>query len=98
MLTRDQQARLDEIRRRPPVSQGVQKRRGQHHKASSVPTGREIEVLTLVADGLTNLEIAAALVISIETVKTHVRHLLSKLDANSRPQLVAHGFRRGHLI
>lgn len=100
MLTREQQARLAEIRRRlPPVSSlpgapGVQQPSGRR----SDPSGRELEVLTLVADGLTNAEIAAELVISIDTVKTHVRHLIDKLGATGRPHLVANGFRRGHLI
>ena len=59
------------------------------------PTAREIEVLQLVADGLVNREIGQRLYLSEETVKSHVRHLLAKLQARSRAHAVAVGFRRG---
>ena len=59
------------------------------------PTAREVEVLQLVADGLVNREIGQKLFLSEETVKSHVRHLLAKLQARSRAHAVAVGFRRG---
>jgi DNA-binding NarL/FixJ family response regulator len=59
------------------------------------PTAREIEVLQLVADGLVNREIGQRLFLSEETVKSHVRHLLAKLQARSRAHAVAVGYRRG---
>ena len=59
------------------------------------PTMREIEVLQLVSDGLVNREIGQRLFLSEETVKSHVRHLLAKLQARSRAHAVAVGFRRG---
>ena len=59
------------------------------------PSAREIEVLQLVADGLVNREIGVRLFLSEETVKSHVRHLLAKLQARSRAHAVAVGFRRG---
>ena len=58
------------------------------------PTAREIEVLQLIAEGLVNREIGERLFLSEETVKSHVRHLLAKLQARSRAHAVAIGFRR----
>ncbi|WP_043660756.1 ATP-binding protein [Nocardia thailandica] len=52
-------------------------------------TGREFEVATLVADGRTNREIAAELVIATRTADTHVRNILTKLDLANRTQLAA---------
>ena len=59
------------------------------------PTAREIEVLQLISDGLVNREIGVRLFLSEETVKSHVRHLLAKLQARSRAHAVAVGYRRG---
>jgi DNA-binding NarL/FixJ family response regulator len=58
-------------------------------------TEREREVLTLVARGLANSEIAAELVISLATAKTHVANLLTKLDARDRIQLVILAYEAG---
>ena len=58
-------------------------------------TEREVEVLTLVARGLSNGEIADQLVISPATAKTHVAHLLAKLTARDRVQLVILGYQSG---
>jgi DNA-binding NarL/FixJ family response regulator len=52
-------------------------------------TGREREILQLLADGLSNADVAAKLFISQETVKSHVRHILAKLEADTRTQAVA---------
>ena len=60
-----------------------------------VLTEREMEVLTMVARGLSNGEIAEELTISPATAKTHVAHLLTKLDARDRIQLVILAFQSG---
>jgi DNA-binding NarL/FixJ family response regulator len=59
------------------------------------PTVRETQVLQLVSEGLVNREIGERLFLSEETVKSHVRHILAKLQARSRAHAVAIGFRRG---
>jgi DNA-binding NarL/FixJ family response regulator len=58
-------------------------------------TGRECEVLALVARGRSNREIAADLHVSIGTVKTHIGRLLTKLDARDRAQLVIAAYESG---
>jgi DNA-binding NarL/FixJ family response regulator len=58
-------------------------------------TDRESEVLRLVAAGLSNAEIAQRLYISPATAKTHVAHLLTKLDARDRVQLVILAYQSG---
>ncbi len=56
---------------------------------SDMLTPREREILQLLADGLSNGDVAERLFISQETVKSHVRHILTKLEADTRTQAVA---------
>jgi len=58
-------------------------------------TARETEVLRHLALGLSNKDIAAALSVTEETVKTHVTHLLGKLDASNRAQAIVQALKRG---
>jgi DNA-binding NarL/FixJ family response regulator len=52
-------------------------------------TRREGEVAALVAQGLSNSQIAASLVISVRTVETHVQHIMDKLGCGTRAQIAA---------
>jgi DNA-binding NarL/FixJ family response regulator len=51
-------------------------------------TAREREVLVLVARGLTNREIASALSVTVETIKTHVKRIFTKIGVHDRAQAV----------
>ncbi len=64
-------------------------------KLSRVLTDRELEVLKMVARGMSNAEIAEQLTISPATAKTHVAHLLTKLDSRDRIQLVIIAYQSG---
>lgn len=68
------------VRRPPPASA----RAGRLDGLSE----RELEVLVLIGQGRSNPEIAERLTISLPTVKSHVRHILAKLDLRDRPQAV----------
>ncbi|SDI75215.1 response regulator transcription factor [Alteribacillus bidgolensis] len=58
-------------------------------------TSRELEVLALIGEGKTNQEIADELYIGIKTVKTHVSHILSKLEVDDRTQIAVYAHRHG---
>jgi DNA-binding NarL/FixJ family response regulator len=57
-------------------------------------TPRECEILGLVAEGMTNEKVASVLAISPETVQSHIRNSMAKLDADSRTQAVATALRQ----
>lgn len=58
-------------------------------------TPREVEILALLAEGLTDREMAERLVISIHTVHRHVSNILNKLEVPSRTAAAAYGARHG---
>lgn len=67
--------------------------RSSASSARPLLTRREYQILLLLADGRSRLEISRELVISPKTVATHVRHILDKLGARSRAQAIAFAFR-----
>jgi DNA-binding NarL/FixJ family response regulator len=78
----------------------------QHHVLAAVSTPqptespddltpREVEVLGLIAEGLTNSEIAERLVVSAATVKSHVNHIFAKIGARDRAQAVVYAYANG---
>lgn len=70
-------------------------RRGERQDSYELLTDREKEVLRLIAEGLTNQEIASLLVLSASTVQTHRSHLMEKLSLRSRADLIKYAIRRG---
>jgi DNA-binding NarL/FixJ family response regulator len=79
------------LRRSPPVTNG----NGNGHRDDANLSPRERQILSLLAEGRTQGQIATALVISSKTVATHIQHILSKLGVQSRAQAVAVAFQRG---
>jgi two-component system nitrate/nitrite response regulator NarL len=80
----------------PQVQSGlVTELRSREQPQRPLLSEREMQVLKLIADGLTGPEIGARLYISSSTVKTHVKSLLEKLEVSDRAAAVAEGMRRG---
>jgi DNA-binding NarL/FixJ family response regulator len=75
----------------PPRAKG----HGNGHRVDPSLSPREQEILSLLAEGHTQRQIADELVISSKTVATHIQHILSKLGVNTRAQAVAMAFQKG---
>lgn len=73
----------------------IQGRSTKSEPGSQILTAREMDVLKLIAMGMTNSEIADELVISENTVKSHVRSILSKLDVFDRTQAAVYAWQKG---
>lgn len=65
--------------------------------SSTLFTSRELEILGHIAEGKMNKEIAAELFLSVETIKSHVRHILQKTGEPTRSSAVAFALRRGYI-
>ena len=69
-----------------------------HSELAEPLSERELEVLQLIADGLTNSEIASRLFLSLNTVKAHNRNIYSKLNVHSRTQAITRSQELGLLL
>jgi two-component system response regulator NreC len=68
---------------------------GEAQTIYSTLTGREREILGLIAEGLSNREIADRLVLSLSTVQTHTVHIMAKLNLQKRVELIKYAMRNG---
>lgn len=84
-----------ELTLHPTIARKMLQRQSGQPAPESELTGREIDVLRLMAQGLSNQEIADTLVVSVPTVRSHVTNILSKLNLSNRTQAVLYALREG---
>ena len=85
------------LKRASELEEGLEELRSRAPSAPAGLTKRELEVLRLVAQGMSNQEIAASLVLSEHTVHRHVANVLGKLEVSSRTAAVAQAASHGLL-
>ena len=92
-LARARELEPDVVVLDPYLLQALGERAGPRESLVTGLTGRELEVLALVAESMTNKEIAGRLFISQNTVKNHIRNILEKLHLHSRMEAVTYAWR-----
>jgi DNA-binding NarL/FixJ family response regulator len=102
LLSFVRQAGEDDALLDPPITRRLVERYAQHGRLGAAASGklaeltpRELEVLTEIARGRSNAEIAAAMYLSEATIKTHVSRILGKLDLRDRVQAVVLSYEEG---
>lgn len=76
----------------PPPPKSVP---GPEARAFATLSDRELEVVRLVAEGLSNKEISSRLKLSDKTIKNHISHVLAKMNLTARTQVAVHAIRAG---
>jgi DNA-binding NarL/FixJ family response regulator len=79
----------------PRIAGAMLRRRSTRSRESNELSGREFEIVRLIADGLSNREIGKRLTLSEKTVKNHVSHILAKLKVNARSGVAVYAIRKG---
>jgi DNA-binding NarL/FixJ family response regulator len=79
----------------PRLAGAMLRRRSGRSNEPSELSGREFEIVRLIADGLSNREIGSRLSLSEKTVKNHVSHILAKLKVNARSGVAVYAVRNG---
>jgi DNA-binding NarL/FixJ family response regulator len=79
----------------PRVAASLLRRRAPSHRPTSELSPREIEIIRLIAQGLSNRDIGKRLVLSEKTIKNHVSHIFAKIHCTARSQAAVHAIRIG---
>ena len=79
----------------PRIAGAMLRRRSTRSRELNELSGREFEIVRLVADGLSNRDIGKRLMLSEKTVKNHVSHILAKLKVNARSGVAVYAIRNG---
>jgi PAS domain S-box-containing protein len=90
-------ARKEPVEHKPAAIDPAPNRNPEHDKSAAALSSREIEVLTLLAEGLSTKALAQKLDISHFTARNHIQNILVKLDLHSKAQAVSYAFKRGYL-